>query len=74
MLVPHPEFNDILVDVENTTSVISKDRINDYFYYKDNKMWCPTEIHTDSKPFTKEEYILHYCKNEEGKTIYNKSN
>ncbi len=70
MLVPHPEFNDILVDTDTVKTVISKDRVNDYFYYKDEKCWCPTEVNTNMKPFTKEEYILQYCKYEDGKHIY----
>ncbi len=74
MLIPHPEFNDILVDTITHKTVISKDLINDYYYYEDENDWCPTEIDTESKPLTKEQYILNYCRNEDGKTIYNKSN
>jgi hypothetical protein len=32
-----------------------------------------SEVDVESKPLTKEEYILYYCKYEDGKTIYNKA-
>ncbi len=72
MLVPHPEFRDILVDINTHKNVVSRDCVNDYCYYKEEG-WCMSEVDVESKPLTKEEYILHYCKNEDGKTIYNKA-
>jgi hypothetical protein len=72
MFVPHPEFSDILVDTETHKNVTSRDRVNNYFYYE-KEGWCMSEVDVESKPLTKEEYILHYCKYEDGKTIYNKA-
>jgi hypothetical protein len=70
MFVPHPEFNDILVDTETHKNVTSRDLVNNYFYYNEGS-WCvSSEVDTDNTPLTKEEYILYYCKNEDGKTIY----
>jgi len=71
MFVPHPDFKDILVDIDTHKNVVSRDRVNNYFYYE-KEGWCMSEVDTDDIPLTKEEYILHYCKNEDGKIIYNK--
>jgi hypothetical protein len=70
MFVPHPEFNDILVNTETHKNVTSRDRVNNYFYYE-KEAWCMSEVDVESEPLTKEEYILHYCKYEDGK--YNKA-
>ncbi len=72
MLVSHPEFSDILVNLETHKNVTSRDLVNNYFYYE-KEGWCMSEVDAESKPLTKEEYILHYCKYEDGKTIYNKA-
>ena len=72
MLVPHPEFSDILVNIETHKNVSSRDLVNNYFYYE-KEGWCMSEVDAHNIPLTKEEYILHYCKNEDGKTIYNKA-
>ena len=72
MLVPHPEFSDILVNIETHKNITSRDLVNNYFYYNEEG-WCVSEVYVESKPLTKEEYILYYCKNEDGKTIYNKA-
>ena len=32
MFVEHPEFSDILVDINTYKTVASRDRVNDYFY------------------------------------------
>jgi hypothetical protein len=69
MLVPHPEFSDILVNIETHKNVSSRDLVNNYFYYNEEG-WCMSEVDVESEPLTKEEYILHYCKNEDGKIIY----
>uniref|UniRef100_A0A6C0DIP0 Uncharacterized protein n=1 Tax=viral metagenome TaxID=1070528 RepID=A0A6C0DIP0_9ZZZZ len=71
MFVPHPDFKDILVDIDTHKNVVSRDRVNNYFYYE-KEGWCMSEVDTDDTPLTKEEYILYYCKNEDGKIIYNK--
>jgi len=73
MFVPHPEFSDILVDTDTHKNVVSRDLVNDYFYYERDNDWSMSEVDTDNIPLTKEEYILYYCKNEDGKTIYNKA-
>jgi hypothetical protein len=72
MLVSHPEFSDILVDINTHKNITSRDLVNNYFYYE-KEGWCMSEVDVESKPLTKEEYILYYCKNEDGKTIYNKA-
>lgn len=72
MFVPHPEFTDILVNIETHKYVVSRDLVNDYCYYE-KEGWCMSEVDGDNVPLTKEEYILHYCKYEDGKTIYNKA-
>lgn len=72
MLVPHPEFSDILVDINTHKNITSRDLVNNYFFYNEEG-WCVSEVDTDNTPLTKEEYILYYCKNEDGKTIYNKA-
>jgi hypothetical protein len=72
MLVPHPEFSDILVDTETHKNITLRDLVNNYFYYE-KEGWCMSEVDVESEPLTKEEYILHYCKYEDGKTIYNKA-
>jgi hypothetical protein len=72
MLVPHPEFSDILVNIETHKNITSRDLVNNYFYYE-KEGWCMTEVDVESEPLTKEEYILYYCKYEDGKTIYNKA-
>ena len=72
MFVAHPEFNDILVNIETHKNVTSRDLVNNYFYYE-KEGWCMSEVDVETKPLTKEEYILHYCKYEDGKTIYNKA-
>ncbi len=69
MLVPHPEFSDILVDTEKNKYVVSRDHINVYGYDEEYEGWL--KIDSDMNPLTKEEYILYYCKNEDGKIIYN---
>lgn len=68
MLVPHPEFTDILVNIETRKNITSRDLVNNYFYYEG---WCMSEVDVESEPLTKEEYILHYCKYEDGN--YNKA-
>lgn len=68
MLVPHPEFNDILVDITTYKNVISRDLVNDYFYYE-KEGWCMSEVDVENKPLTRDEYILHYCKYEDGNII-----
>jgi hypothetical protein len=70
MLVSHPEFSDILVDINTHKNITSRDLVNNYFYYE-KEGWCMSEVDVESKPLTKEEYILYYCKNEDGK--YNKA-
>ena len=72
MFVSHPEFSDILVNIETHKNITSRDLVNNYFYYG-KEGWCMSEVDVESKPLTKEEYILYYCKNEDGKTIYNKA-
>jgi hypothetical protein len=69
MFVTHPEFSDILVDVNTYKTVASRDRVNDYFY--ENNNWIMSEIDSLAEPLTKEVYILHYCRYEEGKHFYN---
>jgi hypothetical protein len=71
MFVEHPEFKDILVNLDINKTVASKDGVNDYFY--ENNGWNMSEVDILSEPLTKEEYILHYCRYEEGKHIYNYS-
>jgi hypothetical protein len=68
MLVEHPEFPDILVNLDINKSVASRDGVNDYFY--ENNGWTMSEVDSLSESLTKEEYILHYCIYEEGKHIY----
>lgn len=70
MIVPHPEFSDILVNLETHKNVTSRDLVNNYFYYEG---WCVSEVDVESEPLTRDEYILYYCKYEDGKTIYNKA-
>jgi len=70
MLVPHPEFSDILVNIETHKNITSRDLVNNYFYYE-KEGWCMSEVDVESKPLTKEEYILYYCKYEDGN--YNKA-
>jgi len=70
MLVPHPEFSDILVDINTHKNITSRDLVNNYFYYE-KEGWCMSEVDVESKPLTKEEYILYYCKYEDGN--YNKA-
>ena len=70
MLVSHPEFSDILVDINTHKNITSRDLVNNYFYYE-KEGWCMSEVDVESKPLTKEEYILYYCKNEDEK--YNKA-
>lgn len=70
MFVTHPEFSDILVDIDTHKNVTSRDRVNNYFYY-DNE-WSLSEVDPmDTIPLTKQEYILLYCKYEDGNHIYN---
>lgn len=69
MFIEHPEFTDILVDINTHNTVISIDCVNDYIY--SNNKWVITEIDMLSEPLSKEEYILHYCRYDEGKHIYN---
>jgi hypothetical protein len=70
MFVEHPEFSDILVNLDINKTVASRDGVNDYFY--ENGMWIMSEVDSLSEPLTKEEYILHYCSYDEesGKHIY----
>lgn len=68
MLVPHPEFRDILVNIETHKYVVSIDNINLYGYYGENEGWI--KFNNDFKPLTKEEYVSYYCKYEDGKIIY----
>ena len=69
MFVEHPEFPDILVDIIIHKTVSSRDRVNDYFYY--DNTWSMSEVDSLAEPLTKEVYILHYCRYEEGKHFYN---
>ena len=69
MFVEHPEFSDILVDVNTYKTVASRDRVNDYFY--ENNEWNMSEVDSLAEPLTKEVYILQYCRYEEGKHFYN---
>jgi hypothetical protein len=70
MLIQHPEFSDILVDINTHNNIVSRDRVNTYFYY-DNE-WSVSEVDPmGTVPLRKEEYILLYCKYEDGKHIYN---
>jgi hypothetical protein len=34
MLVPPPEFTDILVNIETHKNITSRDLVNNYFYYE----------------------------------------
>ena len=70
MFITHPEFSDILVDIYTHKNVISRDRVNNYFYYRNE--WSVSEVDPmDIIPLTKQEYILLYCKHEDGNHIYN---
>jgi hypothetical protein len=69
MFVEHPEFSDILVNLDINKTVASRDGVNDYFY--EYNTWNMSEVDSLSEPLTKEEYILHYCRYDEGKHIYN---
>ena len=69
MFVEHPEFSDILVNLDINKTVASRDGVNDYFY--EYNTWNMSEVDSLTEPLTKEEYILHYCRYDEGKHIYN---
>lgn len=45
MLVPHPEFTDILVNIETHKNITSRDLVNNYFYYEG---WCMSEVDVES--------------------------
>jgi hypothetical protein len=69
MFVTHPEFSDILVDINKHKTVASRDGVNDYFY--EDNTWSSSEVDSLSEPLSKEQYILHFCRYDEGKYIYN---
>jgi len=69
MFVEHPEFSDILVNLDINKTVASRDGVNDYFY--EYNTWNMSQVDSLAEPLTKEVYILHYCRYEEGKHFYN---
>jgi len=44
MYVEHPEFSDILVNLDTHTLVYSVDGGNDYVWDQSEKRWCGTEV------------------------------
>jgi hypothetical protein len=59
-----------LFEFNSHKNITSRDLVNNYFYYE-KEGWCMSEVDVESKPLTKEEYILYYCKYEDGN--YNKA-
>lgn len=86
MYVSHPEYSDILVNLDTHKKVDSNDNINDYLYDEEDNMWRGSEIDVGFELFPvennkkrvqneleiKERFISIYCKyNEElGKYVY----
>ncbi len=77
MYVEHPEYSDILVNLDTHRLVYSNDGGNDYTYDFKEKCWCGTEVHMGFKLFSsssseeddgeevfnlKEYYLNKYCK------------
>ena len=71
MFVEHPEFSDILVDIDTHKTVKSKDEIRLFTY--DGNSWISNNNQVYESSMSREQFILHYCRYDEGKHIYNYS-
>ena len=84
MFVEHPEYRDILVNLDTHRLILSNDGANDYTYDFHDKTWCGTEVEMcfelfpdDSKSREvidpkkiKEDYIKKYCQFDESLNKY----